>query len=269
MLTVVIVAQNEEDRIKACVESVKFGDQLILVDSGSTDGTIKIASKYVNEVIELPSDKGFSYWRNEAMKKASGDWVLYIDADERVTKEAREEILSTIITTDKSAFAIKRTNIIFGQEVHYGPWRNDRMFRLFKKSEFKEWTGTIHESANFNGEYGYIQNPILHLTHRDVDSTLLKKTFIWSKQDAELRLDAGHPKMTGWRFMRIFITEMINQGIKRRGFFNGTVGVIDSMLSVFSMFLTYVRLWELQQAKPLDKFYDDLDKKLIENDFKY
>lgn len=269
MLTVIVVAQNEEDRIRACLESVKFADEVILVDSGSSDDTIKVASKLVDQVIELSPDKGFSYWRNEPIKQALGEWVLYVDADERVTKDAREEILEVIKKTNKSAFALTRTNIIFGKEVHYGPWKNDKMFRLFKKSEFKQWTGSIHESANFNGDFGYIKNPILHLTHRDLDSTLLKKTLIWSRQDAKLRFDAGHPKMTGLRFIRIFFTEMYNQGVRRRGFFNGTVGVVDSMLSVFSMFLTYVRLWELQQPKSLDRFYDDLDKKLIEDDFKY
>ena len=269
MISVIIIALDEEDRIVTCLQSARWADEVILVDSGSKDSTIKLASKYTNKILELDGRRGFAYLRNEAIKQAEGDWVFYVDADERVTKDLREEVQDTLYHTNKSAFAVTRTNIIFGQEVSYGPWAKDRMLRLFKKSDFKEWVGTVHESPTFSGEFGYLKSPLLHLTHRDLDSTLLKKTFEWSRHDAKLRFDAGHPKMTGWRFMRIFFTEMYQQGIKRRGFFNGTVGVIDSMLSVFSMFLTYVRLWELQQPKPLNKFYDELDKKLIEDDFRY
>jgi hypothetical protein len=75
--------------------------------------------------------------------------------------------------------------------------------------------------------------------------------------------------MSGWRFLRIFLTETFNQGVMRKGFFNGTVGVMDSMLQVFSMYMSYVRLWELQQTKSLDETYKDIDKKLLENGFKY
>ena len=74
--------------------------------------------------------------------------------------------------------------------------------------------------------------------------------------------------MSGWRFLRIFITEIFNQGILRKGFFNGTVGRMDSLLQAFSLYMTYVRLWELQQEKPLDQIYEEIDRKLIDNNFK-
>lgn len=268
MLSIIVIAKNEENRIKTCLESVKWADEIILVDNNSTDKTVEIARSYTDNILKV-DEFDFAEIRNRAMERSKGDWVLYVDADERVLEPLKTEILETISTTDKSAYAVRRINIIFGKKVNYGPYKNDWVIRLFKRSDFEGWIGKVHEYGKFKGDLGYFKKPMLHLTHRDLDSILLKKTFEWSKIDAKLRFDKHHPKMSGWRFIRIFVTETFNQGLKRGGFFGGTVGVMDSMLSVFSMFLTYVRLWEMQQPQLLNKVYDEIDKKLIEEDFKY
>jgi glycosyltransferase involved in cell wall biosynthesis len=266
MLTIIVITKNEEKRIKACLESVKWADELIVVDNGSVDRTRDIAKKYTDKIFEYKK-QDFAGLRNFALEKASGSWVLYIDADERVTRKLREEIKNTIYQTAHVAFALSRTNIIWGQEVHYGPYASDRMIRLLKKSSFKTWVGKVHEYATFDGTLGYTKNHLVHLTHRDIDQ-VVQKSLEWSNIDARLRLDAGHPPMTGWRFLRILVTETYHQGIKRRGFFNGTVGTIDALMQVFSMLLTYVRLWQLQQSKSPDEIYDQIDQKLITSDFK-
>lgn len=267
MISVIILTKDEESRIRVCLESVKWADEIIVVDTGSTDKTIEIAKKYTDKILTV-NDDNFDIRRNRAMEKSLGDWVLYVDSDERVLQSLREEIESLIKDTDKSAFAISRRNIIFGKEVNYGPYKKDWMIRLFKKSEFETWVGKVHEYAKFKGELGYTKNSLLHLTHRDVDQIVLK-SLEWSKVDAKLRLNVNHPKMTSWRFIRILITEIFNQGIKREGFFNGAVGTMDAILQSFSMFITYVRLWQMQQPKDLHKIYDDIDKELIENGFSY
>jgi glycosyltransferase involved in cell wall biosynthesis len=267
MITVIVITKNEENRIKACLESVKWADQIIIYDNGSTDGTLKIADKYTEDIFEYVGDD-FSKLRNMAMEKASGDWVLYVDADERVLEPLKNEIQEIAKSSENAAYALSRKNIIFGQKVSYGPYSHDWMIRLFKRDKFKTWVGKVHEYGTFEGELGYSKNSLLHLTHRDVDSMVLK-SLEWSKIDAKLRLDANHPPMTGLRFFRILITETYEQGIKRKGFFNGTVGIMDSLLQVFSLFITYVRLWQLQQAKPMNEIYDDLDKKLIEDNFNF
>lgn len=265
MISVIVVAKNEQDRIKACLESVKWADQIIIYDNGSTDNTLKIASKYTEDIFEY---QGLDYanMRNQAMEKASGDWVLYVDADERVLEPLRTELQEIAEQSENSAFAVSRKNIIFGQEVSYGPYQHDWMIRYFKKDKFKTWIGKVHEYGTFEGNLGYTKNSFLHLTHRDVDQIVLK-SLNWSNVDAKLRFDANHPPMTGWRFIRIFITEIFEQGIRRKGFFNGTVGTMDSLLQVFSLYMTYVRLWQMQQAKPMDEIYEEIDKKLIESDF--
>ncbi len=275
MLSVIVLAKNEEKMIQACLESVKFASEIIFYDNQSSDKTVEIAKKYTDKIFSF-KDLDYAAVKNEAFTKTKGDWVLYIDADERVLEGLKDEILDLVTHPSSggqndgkgnSAYALSRKNIIFGSEVSFGPYKKDWIIRLVKKEAFKSWTGKVHETLTFSGKLGYSKNSLLHLTHRDLESMVLK-SLNWSKVDAKLRLDAGHPKMSGWRFLRIFITETFNQGILRGGFFNGTVSIMDSLLQIFSMLMTYIRLWELQQSKTSDEIYSEIDKKLTESGFK-
>lgn len=266
MLSVVVITKNEESRIRACLESVKWADELIVVDNGSNDNTLKKAREYTDQIFEVDL-QDFAEIRNFAIGKAKGDWVLYIDADERVLSPLKDEIHEIIETDKYSAIALSRKNIVFGQEVSYGPFSPDWVIRLLKKNAFEQWMGRVHEYPKFRGQLGYSKESLIHLTHRSLDQIVLK-SLEWSKIDAKLRLEANHPKMTGWRFLRILMSELFNQGFKRGGFFNGTVSIMDSILQSFSMYMSYVRLWEMQQPKTLSQIYDDIDKKLIQDNFK-
>ncbi len=267
MLSAVIITKNEVSRIKACLESVKWMDEIVVVDNGSTDNTLQIVKNYTQKIVKA-SSQNFAEIRNFGMGKASGEWVLFIDSDERVTESLRAEIEVLVALSNSSAYAISRKNIIFGREIKYSPFWPDWVIRLLKKDQFEGWIGKVHEYPKFKGNLGYTKNSLIHLTHRNIDQIVLK-SLEWSKIDAKLRLDANHPKMSGWRFFRIFISEVFNQGIVRKGFFNGTIGVMDSLLQVFSMLMSYIRLWQMQQPKNLEKVYDDLDKELIKNNFRY
>lgn len=267
MLSIIVITKNEEERIKVCLESIKWADEIIVADNGSTDNTLAIAKSYTSKIFTF-DEEDFASLRNKAVEKSSGDWILFVDSDERVLEPLKKEIEVKISFENFSAFAISRKNIIFGCEVKYGPFWPDWVIRLLKKSQLEGWVGKVHEYPKFKGELGYLENSLLHLTHRSIDQIVLK-SLEWSKIDAKLRLKVNHPRMTSWRFLRILTTEIFNQGIRRRGFFNGTIGVMDSILQVFSMIMTYVRLWQLQQPKPPNEIYDEIDKKLMENGFKF
>ncbi len=266
MISAVIITKNEDNKIKICLESIKWVDEIIVVDNGSTDHTIEIAKKYTSRIIRL-QDQDFSVLRNRGMKEAQGDWVLFVDSDERVLDSLRNEIKTIINNSNSSAYALSRRNIVFGSEVKYGPFYPDWVVRLLRKSDFECWVGKVHEYPKFRGKLGYSKNSLLHLTHRDVDQIVLK-SLEWSKVDAQLRFASKHPKMSGWRFLRILVSELVYQGIIRKGFFNNSIGTMDSILQAFSMFITYVRLWQLQQSPTLTKKYEDIDKRLLEQNFK-
>lgn len=269
MLSVIILTKNEEKVIRVCLESIReLADEIIVMDSGSSDNTLSIVKEYTDKIFKIDDLYDFAKWRNLAMEKTKGDWVLFIDPDERVLEPLKKEIEVMITLSDFSAYALSRKNIIFGHEVKYGPFWPDWVIRLLKRSDFESWVGKVHEYPKFKGKLGYSRNCLLHLTHRDIDQVVLK-SLEWSKIDATLRFEANHPKMSGWRFLRIFITEVFNQGILKRGLFNGKIGIMDSLLQAFSLYITYIRLWQLQQSKPLNKIYEDIDEELIKNKFNY
>lgn len=265
-VTVIILTKNEENQIKACLESVKWADEVIVIDSGSIDKTVEIAESLGAKVYTREFDN-YVNQKNWAIMHASGDWVLYLDADERVLDSLKTEILQLVQLGEHSAYAISRRNIIFGKEEKYGPFWPDWVIRLVKRDEFTKWVGEVHEHMEFKGELGYTKNSFLHLTHRNIEQ-IISKNLQWSKIDAKLRLNANHPKMSGWRFLRILVTELFNQGIKRRGFFAGDIGTMDALLQTFSMLTTYIRLWEMQQPQPLEERYREIDKKLLEDNFR-
>lgn len=266
MLSVVILTKNEQDRIRACLESVRGFGEIIVIDNGSTDKTLDIVKNYTDNIFVF-KDLDFASLRNKGMEKANENWVLYVDSDERVSQNLKDEILEVIKSEKFSALAISRKNIVFGKEVKYGPFWPDWVIRLLKKEDFENWVGEVHEYPKFKGILGYSKFSFLHLTHRGIDQIVLK-SLEWSKIDARLRFK-DHPKMSAWRFLRILLSEIINQGVLRRGFFNGSIGMMDSILQAFSLYITYVRLWQLQQSENIEATYDNIDKKIMEDGFNF
>lgn len=267
MLSVIIITKNEEQLIRHCLESVKWADEIIVADNGSSDDTVQIAKKYTDKVfIKLGQD--FAALRNAAINKAGGEWVLFVDCDERVLNPLKEEVLQLTQSTQHSAYAISRRNVVFGTEVRYGPFWPDWVVRLIKRSAFEGYDGKIHEQPKFKGSLGYTKNSLIHLTHRNVDQIVLK-SLDWSKIDAKLRYDGGHPQLSSWRFLRILFLEIFNQGVKRKGFLGGTVGMMDALLQTFSLVITYIRLWEMQQEKSRQEVYKEIDEKLVANNFNF
>ena len=246
--SVIIIAKNEEQMIEDCLKSVRqLADEIILVDSGSTDKTIEIAKKYSARIISLPTEKlEFAKWRNAGLKAAKGDWVFYLDADERVTPELQKEIEKAIGDTKYVTYAIPRRNYYLGRKMHYGGAWPDYVKRLFFKEKLRYWERELHENPVFDGEMGRLKNPIVHITHRDL-SLMVEKTREWSKIEAELLYKTGHPPVTWWRILRIMLSEFWLRGVKLQGWRDGTVGWIEIIFQMFSRFVTYGRLWELQQ----------------------
>lgn len=268
MISVVIIAKNESERIETCIKSVLWADEVVVVDNDSTDNTKEVAKKHTDKVYTIKSNN-FSEIRNFALDKVRGEWLLFVDADERVTKILKDEILGLINSETKdTAWKISRRNIILGEEKRYKAFWPDYVIRLFKRDKLREYTGEVHEQPQFEGSLGTLKNSLIHLTHRDIDSMVLK-SLDWANIDANLRFKTNHPKMNGPRFVKIVTTEMYNQLVKRGGLKGGTVGVIDALLQTFSLYITYVKLWQLQRKETLDETYEKIDKKLVEDGFEY
>lgn len=240
-LSTIIITKNEEKNIEEAINSVKFSDQIIVVDAASTDKTVEIAKNLGAETI-VSSFDSFSKQREAGINLVKSDFIFYLDADERVSDTLRGEI-ETILTIDaRDVYKIGRQNIYF--EKFNWPTIS-KLERLFRKDSLKGWFGPIHESPVYKGRVGTLSGLILHHTHSDL-SSMTGKTISWSEVESQSRIDAKHPKMDTWRFPRVMIPTFFNYYIRQRGYRLGTAGLIESIFQSFSTFITYAKLWEKQ-----------------------
>ncbi len=244
----IIIAKNEESMIKDALESLIFCDEIIVVNNDSTDKTKEISEKYAT-VYDYKSND-FSELRNFGLSKATHDYILYLDADERVSetlKKSIQEILSK--DSDFAAFKLLRKNYYFGRN----EWPYiEKLERLFKKDKLVKWKGQLHESPVFEGKIRQLEGFILHFTHRDLES-MLDKTIKWSTTESLLRYNSNHPQMSWWRFPRVMVSAFLGSYIKQKGYKAGGVGIVESVYQSFSAFITYAKLWELQKNASLKK----------------
>lgn len=243
-LSAIVIAKNEEARIGKCLDAVAFADEVIVLDNNSEDNTSGVA-KSKGALVRLFHSGDFAKLRNVAAAEANSEWILYVDADEIVSPELAVSIQQKIILGHKAketGYEIHRKNYYLGRAWPTGEW----MLRLFRRDSFKEWCGKLHETPVISGVIGRIEGDLLHDTHRTV-TEMVAKTNEWSETEAQLRKAIHHPSITWWRIIRVTLTGFWNSFVRQGGWRVGTVGWIESMYQGFSMFITYAKLWELQQ----------------------
>lgn len=250
-ISAIILTKNEADIINDCLESVKWADEIVCVDSGSTDETINILNKFGAKVFLAQKNTSFSDWRNLGAKNAKGEWLLYVDADERVSPGLRMEILKTIDqkngkSFDFVAYTIPRKNIRLTKILYFGGWWPDRVLRLMKKDKLIKWEGELHEQPEIDGGIGQLNEALTHFSHRGKYEHKVKTTINWSKIEAQKLFEAKHPPMNIVRFFSAMWREFYKRMIKEKAFKDGLEGVLEAIYQVFSVFVTYARLWEMQ-----------------------
>ena len=245
MISAVIITKNEEKMLADCLRSLVWANEILIVDTGNTDKTNAIAKKAGARITKYTGPANFAQWRNKGLREAKGDWILYIDADERITPELKDEIVKVIKEDKFSAYAVPRRNFIFGKEFRHCGQYPDYQKRLFKVSQIKKWTGKVHEQPDFEGGLGYLENPMLHIKHETL-SEMIEKTNDWSEVEAKLMFEAHHPPMNIRRFLTAAFREFWLRMVRQAAFLDGGEGIIYAMYQVFSRFVSYAKLWEMQ-----------------------
>lgn len=253
-LSIIVLAGNESEVIQECLESARFADEIILVLANSNDDTKKIAQslKLPLKIIETTDEynKNFSKWRNLGYKASTGNWLLYLDADERISPDLRDEITKTIIKpVTNSYYVIPRANHFLGKRVRFGGSYPDYVKRLYFRENFSGYQGYLHEEPIITGSLGYLKNDLLHFTHRNLTS-MLQKTLVWTDMEAEALFDTKHPPVVWWRFPRMMLTKIWQRLIKEQMWRDGIVGWISVIFEAFDTFIIYARLWEKQVYEP-------------------
>lgn len=248
-LSVIINSGNEEHDLPGCLESLSSVDEVIVcLSQRATDKTGEIAKKFgAKVVVQEPIEMDYAAWHNQGMKIAKSDWLLWIDADERLTPALKKEI-ETEINSPKgefTAYAIPRKNFLLNKELRWGGWYPDYAKRLFNKKYLKNWVGNLHEQPVIEGNLGKLTEPMLHLQPADIEPAF-QKSIRWSLIEARLLQDAKHPKIVWWRVLRMGFTTLFERLFKKQGFRDGVEGWIESIYQAYHTMIVYLRLWELQ-----------------------
>jgi glycosyltransferase involved in cell wall biosynthesis len=246
-VSVYVIAYNDEPNMRVCLESVAgWADELIIVDSHSTDKTAAIAREFTDKVYQVDF-KGFGELRNRALSFCSNEWVFSLDSDERMTPELREEILQLLKTgPDADAYFVPRKNYFLGKWIKHCGWYPDyRQPQLFRKSRFRYRQELVHESFDCDGAVGYLKNSALQYPFRDIDHYI-------AKQDRYSDLMARRMTEQGRRFSaHQLVTHPLGAFARmyllRKGFLDGMPGLILSGLYGYYTFMKYAKFWEIQR----------------------
>ena len=238
-LSVTIITKNEAANIRACIESVAWADEIIVVDSGSHDGTIEICRELGAQVF-VHDWPGFGMQKNRALSYASKDWILSLDADERVTPELRDRIVSAVQAAQHDGYYLPRRSQFCGQFIQHCGWNPDYVLRLFKRGKGKFSADLVHESILLNGATGKLNSPLLHYSYR-TEADVQRKIQQYATAAAQQMFHAGKvagsldaPLHAAWAFVRTY-------GL-RLGFLDGKAGYAIARMNATTTFLKYQKL---------------------------
>lgn len=243
-VSVVIVTKNEEINIEDALKSVADANEIIVVDSFSTDSTVDICRKYTDKVYQHKW-QGFARQKQTAVDYAEGPWVLILDADERVTPELKAEILENISSTDLNGFYMPRENYFIGERIRHGGWWPDHTLRLFKKDKGKLGPREVHEIVLVEGSTACLKNPLRHYTYRSVSDFVERMERYSTLAASEMRKNTGRAGIFSLTIKPPFT--FIKMYFLRLGVLDGTRGFMLAVLYSFYTFLKYAKTWEKQE----------------------
>ncbi|MGB2600098.1 MAG: glycosyltransferase family 2 protein [Candidatus Omnitrophota bacterium] len=252
-LSAIIITKNEEKNIEECLKSVEWADEVVIVDDFSGDKTGEICKNHPKVKFYENKMTGFGQQKNYALDKADGEWVLSVDADERVTPELKDEISEKIRQGDYNGYGLKRNNLIFGKWVMDSEPRN---IRLFKKEKGKFTSKKVHESVLLDGSVGILENPLLHFASSCGDLTGYIGVYVnqYSAYTADDLYDMGR-RVTRRNWLLYLVARPCAIFFKRyflgKAYRQGMHGFFMCVLTAFTYFVSYAKLWEKEHEDTL------------------
>lgn len=255
MLSVVVLTHNDAQTLPHTLSSLSFCDEVIVIDDYSTDATRKIARSYHAYVYLRHLDNDFAAQRNYGLHKSKGEWVLFVDSDERVSAQLASEILDVISFTKKmpndeckmlNGYFVKRNDYFLGTWLKYGETANVKLLRLAKKG-YGLWERPVHETWVMHGSVGQLDNPLEHYPHPNV-AQFLSEINRYSTLNANF-LYHKHIAVHWWDIVIYPLSKFILNYVLRFGFLDGTAGIVMAIMMSFHSFLTRAKLWQLWDQK--------------------
>jgi glycosyltransferase involved in cell wall biosynthesis len=243
-ISVIIITKNEEENITQCLQSVEWADEIIVVDSESEDKTVELAKKFTGKVY-IKKWEGYVPQKRYALGLAGNEWILNIDADERISFELKKEIISTELE-NADGYLIRRKNFLFGKEITTCGWDKDYQMRLFKRSKTEIPEKLVHEGFEVKGKTGKLGNVIIHNTYSSLHR-YLKKVNVYTTLKAE-EVYKTKERVTALTILSHTFSAFFRYFISLKGFKDGVHGLIISFVNSVSTMLTYVKIWEKQRG---------------------
>ena len=242
-LSVYIICYNNEDKIKDALESVKWADEIIVLDSYSTDKTVEICRKYTDKIFEQEF-VGFGKLRNIALAHTSYDWVLSVDTDERVTPEFKGEVLRMLEDgPDKDAYYVPRISHFLDKRIKHCGWYPDyRQPQFFNKKKMRYTEQMVHETFELNGTLGYMKEHILQFPFLNLDQFFGKMERYSTLRASEMAKEGKKFKLH--QMIANPLAMFFRMYVVKAGFLDGKEGFILSVLYSYYTLIKYVKLWE-------------------------
>ena len=242
-ISVVIITGNEENNMRDCLKSVSWADEIIVVDSESTDDTVNIAKEFTNKVY-IHKWEGYSTQKTLAMGYAKNDWILSLDADERVTKPLADEILNYDLKNSiYDAFKMRRENYFLGRKINYCGWGNDYQLRLFRKTKTKLSTRLVHEGFIVDGQIAQLKSSIIHYSYINLKDGLTK-----INEYSSLEAEEKHTrkKITTIKIVLYPVLAFLQHYFVRKGIKDGKHGLMISLMHAITKLQVQMKIWEIQ-----------------------
>ena len=246
-LSVVVITLNEEKSIADCLECLSWADEIVVLDSISSDRTVEIANQYTDNVF-VEEWHGQGAHKNRAAELAQGPWIFSIDADERVMPELAEEIRRVTINSSFRAYAMRRKNIYRGQWIRFGGWWPEWITRLFIKGEAQFNNRIIHDALQVEPPVGKLTNPLLHHSYRAAEE-FMERDYRYSVHTAREMYREGR-RATLWTAVSHSLFTLLQFYILRLGFLEGGAGVLIAVSRFTGCFYRYMILRELSIRRP-------------------
>lgn len=249
MISAVVLTKNEEKNIVDCLETLTWCDEILVIDDNSQDRTVEIAQKMGASVFAHPLTNDFSTQRNFGLEQAKNNWVLFVDADERISPELAREIkykISNIKNKDINGFYIKRKDVIWGKELKHGETGNIKLLRLARK-DAGEWEGVVHEKWKIKGKTASLNNSLFHYPHQTITEFLQEINFYTTLRAKEL-----YQKEVKVHWFDIILypkAKFFYNYFIKAGFLDGLQGFIVAILMSFHSFLVRGKLWLLWKKR--------------------
>ncbi len=264
-ISAVVSAYNEEQMIEDCLKSLKnLADEIIFVDNTSSDRTVEIAKKYTDKIFIRPNDPVMlNRNKNFGFTKAAEEWILSLDADERITPGLAKEIRSTVNnkrSTKFAGFEIPRKNIIFGKWIKHSIWWPDYNLRLFRKNKGRFFLKHVHEKLKVTGDVVRLKNPMIHYNYQTVSQFIKKLDTTYTESEVENFLREG--KSIAWYdSIRWPVADFVKTFFFHKGYQDSLHGLVLSMFQAFYAFDFFAKVWERKEKfKDLtpDNFFEEV-----------